>query len=168
MNGGLEEKNTFEMLEVFSDKLKKCIRYLVAPSLSEMGLKSYHMLFLLPIERNGGMSQKDIRELVPYDKSRVSMVVGELIAMDLVINEGTGKTSSLRLTEKGEEACRLFRSKVKNLNSEIMGVLDEKDHQEFIHCLMLVNDRIDELLAQHDVGSGPFAEEVHKENHLLD
>lgn len=168
MNGGLDETDTFEMLEVFSDKMKKCIKYLIAPSLSEMGLKSYHILFLLPIERNGGMSQKDIRERVPYDKSRVSMVVGELIAMGLVVDERTGKTSSLRLTERGEKACGVFRSIVDRLNCEIMSALDEKDHREFFHCMTILNARIDELIAQHDLGSGPFADEIHKESCLLD
>lgn len=158
MDGGLDDKDTFEFLEIFSDKMKKCIKYLMAPSLSEMGLKSYHVLFMLPIERNDGMSQKEIRERIPYDKSRISMVVGELIAMGLVIDERTGKTSSLRLTEKGKEVCHIFRSNIDRINFEILSALNEKEHQEFFHCITILNNRIDELIAQHDIKSGPFAE----------
>ncbi len=158
MKDEAEEADTFEQLEVFSDKMKKCIRYLLAPSLSEMGLKSYHILIMLQIERHGGLSQKEIREHVPFDKSRVSMIVSELIAMGLAVDESIGKTSSIRLTENGSKACDTFRSKVNHLNGEILSALDEKDHQEFLRCMAILNARIDELIAQHELGSGLFAE----------
>ncbi len=158
MKEGAEEADTFEQLEVFSDKMKKCIRYLIAPGLSEMGLKSYHILILLQIERHGGLSQKEIREHVPFDKSRVSMIVSELTAMGLAVDEGIGKTSSIRLTENGSAACDTFRSKVNHLNGEILSALDEKDLREFLRCMAILNARIDELIAQHDLCSGHFAE----------
>lgn len=156
----MQATELFEKLEVFSDKVKKCIRYLLGPELKEIGLKSYHILFLLPIERSSGMSQKDLRECVPYDKSRVSMVIGELVALGMVIDEGKGKTSVLRLTDAGEDACCRFRNLMTGFNSEIISVLAEGELEEFVGCMDKFSVRIDEILEQHGVSSGQIADKV--------
>lgn len=159
MEGDAHPTEIFERLEVFSDKIKKCIRYLLGPELKEMGLKSYHPLFLLPIERESGMSQKDLRECVPYDKSRVSMVVGELIAMGLVTDEGRGKTSVLRLTDSGREACRSFREMMESFNGEILSVLTEEELSMFLLCMHKLGSRVDGIIEQHSE-SGQIADKV--------
>ncbi|MCQ2079755.1 MAG: MarR family transcriptional regulator, partial [archaeon] len=78
------DTDVFEEFEVFSDKMRKCIRYLSEPYLEKEGLRSHHVVFLFAIEKEDGMSQKDLKEHLPYDQSRISMVVSELISRGLV------------------------------------------------------------------------------------
>ena len=87
------------------------------------GIKRYHVPFIAEIGAAPHMSQKDLARILPFDKSRISVVVNELMADGYVVNESSSKTWSLVLTAKG-------RRVLKDID-EVMGRASEKIFADF-------------------------------------
>ena len=96
-----EDVEFAEFMELFSDKVRRCLKVRSQPFLEKYNLKVHHLIFLTLLGRHPGISQKALKGYLPYDKSRISMVVSELTLLGLVEDVGKAKSSSLILTEKG-------------------------------------------------------------------
>lgn len=140
----------FEMFEVFSDKMKKCIKYLAEPYLQDLGIRPHHVVFLFVIENNTGLSQKNLKEHVPYDKSRISMVIGELISLGLIRNTSQGKTFSLELTEKGKEVCEKVRAIVDDFKTMILSSIPSDELDNFLNGMKKFNEHLDTIIETHN------------------
>ncbi len=140
-------QDILEFLEVFSDKFKRCLRISVEPLFENEGLKLYHLVLLSVIGRHEGMCQKEITAHLPYDKSRVSMVVNELHSMGMVENVGKGKLRSIVLTESGRRVDDIFQKAVSEFTDDLLSPFREEERQAVIHYLGLFDERLDGILA---------------------
>ena len=91
-------KKMTQVLAIIGDKL-----------FADLGIKSYHLSVLRVIYDHDGIDQKSIRKVIPFDKSRISVVVRELLDGGFVVDSASGRSSSLHLTEKGQEAVARMR-----------------------------------------------------------
>ncbi|MCQ2078451.1 MAG: MarR family transcriptional regulator [archaeon] len=101
----------FRLLMYLPEKLTKCIDLVSQDYLRDTNLKTYFMAYIFHIKSNDGISQKDLKLLIPHDKSRISVVVNELIELGLVYDDGVGRSSSLHLTDSGMNAfviCKML------------------------------------------------------------
>ncbi len=149
MEKTMGKQDAIEFFEVFADKFKRCLRVTVEPLFEEDGLKIYHLVLLSVIGRHEGMCQKEITSHLPYDKSRVSMVVNELHAMGMVENVGKGKLRSIVLTDRGHEVEAAFREAVTDLHEQMFSPLRKDEREQFLLYLGLFNDKLDKILENH-------------------
>lgn len=127
------------------EKINKCINLLATEYLKDTNLKPYYVPYILNIERVDGISQKQLKVLIPFDKSRISVVVHELIDKGLIYNDGVGRNSSLHLTDDGRASysvCKMFFDIVKK---EIFG-WDDDIEEEIRRQNKMFNDRLDALI----------------------
>ncbi len=135
-----------QMMLYLPEKISKCVNLLAANYLKDSNIKVYYMPYLLNLKVNDGMSQKDLKCKISCDKSRISVVVHELIDQGLVYNDAKGRNSSLHLTEKGNEAytvCKMFFDIVKK---ELFS-LDTTDDVKVKDIEF--NNHLDELLEKY-------------------
>jgi len=150
MGSDVSARDILEFLEVFSDKFKRCLRVTIEPLFEEDGLKLYHLIILAVIGRQEGMCQKEITTHLPYDKSRVSMVVTELHAMGLVENVAKGKLRSLVLTDRGREINEVFKMAVSDFTDNLLSQFKGEEREAMIHNLGLLDERLNGILAAHN------------------
>ena len=135
-----------EYLELFSDKFRRCLKSRAEPFLKEHGLRVHHLIFISTIGRNEGISQKDIKSFVPYDKSRISMVITELIFMGLVKDENIGKSSSLHLTGKGKGIYKEAEIFIRAFKDDLKVGLTEEEIVTLKTLLRKINGNMDIML----------------------
>ncbi len=140
----------------FMDKAARYIRITSSEKVEGDGFRYYHIPFLVAMERSPGISQKGLCERVPLDKSRVSIVVRELISLGLCANDSTGKVWSLNLTPKGKEAYAKAMQVTIDLDTEIFSVLTDEEKEKF--CLMAskMSKHLDDISggdASNDIGN---------------
>ena len=105
------------------ERAGKCFRNVLSQQIRGTGIKRYHVPFIAEIGAAPHMSQKALARILPFDKSRISVVVNELMADGYVVNESSSKTWSLVLTAKG-------RRVLKDID-EVMGRASEKIFADF-------------------------------------
>lgn len=130
----------------FPEKMSKCFKVIVSRYTSDTQIKPYHMPFINRIGEVAGTSQKDLSCVLPFDKSRVSTVIHELMDMGVVVNDSDGKVSSLRLTESGKNMyamCQMLKALMGNL---ILDDFTDDELDELGRLLMKLNHRMDEIL----------------------
>lgn len=143
------DEDLIERFEIFSDKIKKCLKYVAEPYLEKEGLRIYHAIFLRIIESEPGASQKSIKARVPYDKSRVSMVITELLELGLVRNTSSGKLSSLVLTDKGTAVSESTKKIFSDFRRSLFSDLSEEEFVTFIACMDKFDRHLDGILSKH-------------------
>ncbi len=136
----------------FMDKAARYIRITSSEEVEGYGFRYYHIPFLVAMERSPGISQKGLCERVPLDKSRVSIVVRELIGLGLCANDSTGKVWSLHLTPKGKDAYAKAIQVTINLDDEIFSVLTEEERDIFCSMASRMCKHLDEL-SEDDVSN---------------
>jgi|GEM_PF-2368459 len=139
----INEDELLERLELFSDRIKRYIRTFFDPYLEDSGLRAHHISFITSIHRNKGISQKELRNHLPYDKSRISTVVAELEAMGIVVNLSGHRSTSLALTEKGEAIYTSFLEKAQEFNANIFDGVDHEDMPAFIRCMRVIDANLE-------------------------
>lgn len=127
----------------------KCISILANEYLKDTKIKSYYLPYIAHIKYHDGLSQSDLKEFIPFDKSRISVVVRELVDLGLVYNSATGRNSCLHLTENGLNAFSLCKMFMNLLKKEIFVLTPEEE--TFVRKLNLsLNERLDGILAKYD------------------
>ena len=129
----------------FLDKATRFVRNSAAEDVESQGFRHYHIPFLISIARSPGISQKGLCERVPLDKSRVSIVVRELISLGLAVNSSTGKVWALNLTPKGMDAYKTAMEITIRMDDSIFSVLTEEETKTFLALTSKLSQRIDEL-----------------------
>jgi DNA-binding MarR family transcriptional regulator len=140
---------SFAMLQ-FPQKIRRCVTGLSSSYLEGTDLKPQHLKYVSVIAFNDGISQKDLAEKTLMDKSSVSYMVKELTDMGLVYNSGSGKVSSLRLTEEGKRAAVLAWTIGDLLEERIMSCMTPEEREQFLASIRKIVARVDELNAQFD------------------
>ncbi|MBR3410280.1 MAG: winged helix-turn-helix transcriptional regulator [Candidatus Methanomethylophilaceae archaeon] len=121
------------------------MRNSAAEDVENQGFRHYHIPFLISIARYPGTSQKGLCERVPLDKSRVSIVVRELISLGLAVNSSTGKVWALNLTPKGMDAYKTAMEITIRMDDSMFSVLTEEEIKTFLDITSKISQRIDEL-----------------------
>ncbi len=149
MNGSrnMDDEEYIRMMVYMPDKIGKCVDALAAAHFSDPDMKSYFFAYILRLHAIDGATQKDLAEVIPFDKSRISVVVNQLIKLGYVYDSGRGRNSSLHLTEKGKMAYPECRSFLDLLAEEIFGL--EEDGIEIRRINTEFNDRLDRLLEKY-------------------
>lgn len=123
----LDDFEIKRMMFTLPFKVNRVLRsYLSGPCL-ELGVKEYQVPILNTIYYYDGISQKGIKSLLPFDKSRISVVVNELISAGMVKNSRDGRTSSLHLTEKGMDVVVGLSASVDELFKRIYAPLSDEE-----------------------------------------
>lgn len=145
-SGDLDDFEIKRLMFTLPFKVNRVLRsYLSGPCL-ELGVKEYQVPTLNIIYYYDGISQKGIKSLLPFDKSRISVVVNELISAGMVKNSGEGRTSSLHLTGKGMDVAVRLSASVDKLFERVCAPLsdEEKAIAEDIH--IRISRGLDELI----------------------
>lgn len=143
-----EEDDYFLLAMYTPEKVSKCVNLLAEDYLKGTKLKVYYIPYILHIRGSDGISQKELKETIPFDKSRISVVIRELIETGLVYNSATGRNSSLHLTDNGMAAfsiCKMFMNIVK---TEIFN-LDPEKEEFYRQKNVQFNKHLDEIIAKY-------------------
>ncbi len=139
-----KEADTF----YFPKKMTQAIAVIGDKLFSDLGIKSYHLAVLRVIYSNEGIDQKSIRKVIPFDKSRISVVVRELLDGGFITDSATGRSSSLHLTELGHRAVARTDEFRRQVNEEIFGQFT-KEEMEFLNkSFVRLNDRLNEIIGK--------------------
>lgn len=148
----ISDEEYFQRMIFLPEKLNKCISALADTYFRDTDLKVYYIPYIINLKQSDGISQKELNSRIPCDKSRISVVVNELISKGLVYNAAKGRNSSLHLTEKGHGAHSVCRMFVDLVNKELFGGYEnEKTVRD---CTMEFDLHIDSVLAKLSSRSG--------------
>ena len=129
------------------DKISKCVDALAASHFTDPDMKPYFFPYIIRLHAIDGATQKDLNAVIPYDKSRISVVVNQLIKLGYVYDDGQGRNSSLHLTEKGERAYPECRSFLDLISKELFGIAE--GNTEIRRKNIEFDRHLDELLKQY-------------------
>jgi DNA-binding MarR family transcriptional regulator len=144
----MTELDVPKFIEMSSDKFKRCLKYVAEPYLKEKDLRLHHMLFIYNIGSHPGTSQKQLRNYLPYDKSRVSMVITELIEMGLVEDRNEGKLAELVLTEKGKAIYSEVKVLALDFKQQLLAGFTDEEKTFLLNCLNRFDKNMDSILEE--------------------
>ena len=87
----------------FPKKMNLCMKGYADKYLRDTRIKPPYLILIFHIGKRDGLSQKELIDEVPYDKSYISTMVHDLIDLGLVYNDSSGKLHSLHLTDQGRD-----------------------------------------------------------------
>ena len=145
-----ERDELIDLMMVFPKKMGVFSRTLVSRYLKDTRIKPHHLMLIHNIGAGDGISQKDLAEELPFDKSYISTGVRELIDMGLVYNESEGKVHSLKLTDAGRDIKAMGEMMFDLIQNSLLGVLSEEERQTLVSLLRKVDAHADELIARMD------------------
>ena len=90
----------------FPKKMSQCMRLVASAYLKDSSVKPQYLTIIYHLGTNDGISQKELNEVVPFDKSYISIMVHDMIKIGLIYNDGEGKQHSLHLTDRGRDDVR--------------------------------------------------------------
>lgn len=144
-----EKNELIDLMMVFPKKMSAICRVLVDGYLKDSRIKPPHLLILSEIQMSEGVSQRDLCKAIPFDKSYISTGVRDLIGMGLVVNEGVGKTHSLKLTESGRDVVVMSNMMFDLLERSIMDAITEEERDQLYRILRKIDAHVDELTAEY-------------------
>ena len=117
--------------------------------LEDYGIKSYHLALLRVISSQDGIDQKGIRKTIPFDKSRISVIIRELSDWGFVYDTGSGRSSSLHLTDKGKEAVKVTPEYTRIVEKEVLPDLSEEELEVLNRVFEKLNRRMDDIIEKN-------------------
>lgn len=126
-------------------KIERAMRDASTDFLKDLPIKEYHIPFILMIGYFDGISQKEINERVPFDKSRISVIVNELIKLKYVEDSNSGRSSCLHLTEAGKSISSVAKMYFKIVSDKVYSVLDPEEKETLIAILTKIDKHLDEV-----------------------
>ena len=147
----MEQENSVQFHR-FLDKATRFVRNYAATDVEDSGFKHYHIPFLVAIARTPGVSQKGLCEKVPLDKSRVSIVVRELIGLGLAVNTSTGTVWSLSLTPAGIEAYNKSMDTTNRIDEAIFSAVSADEMESFLDTAQKLSLHIDKISDEYAEG----------------
>jgi DNA-binding MarR family transcriptional regulator len=99
-------------------------------------LTSVQFAALDAIAANPGVDQASIAALIAYDRATIGGVISRLEQKGLlsrVVSQSDHRARKVSLTELGETTLSALLPVVQDLQDNILGGLDEKERQTFLH-----------------------------------
>jgi len=148
--GEMDDAEVNRMMYFLPGKLKKAASRIAADFISETSLKEYYFPILQAIYYKDGITQKEITSYLPYDKSRVSVVVNELIDNGYVTDSGEGRSSCLHLTEEGRNASAVARMYNKIAFDKLFEGFTQAELCQTLQFFTKLDKRLDEILVEKE------------------
>ena len=114
--------------------------------LEDYGIKTYHLALLRVISSQDGIDQKSIRKTIPFDKSRISVIVRELSDWGFIYDSGSGRSSALHLTDKGKEAVKVTPEYTRKVEKAILPDLTPEELDVLNKVFEKLNAHLDTLV----------------------
>lgn len=140
------DNDAIRKVMIFPRKMNQCIRMYAMTYLKDTRIKPPYLLILFQIGLNDGISQKQLNEDVPFDKSYISTMVRDLIDMGFVYNDSSGKVHSLRLTDQGKDMFAMSRMMFDLLDRNMFSVLTPEEKQTLEVIMGKLNDQADKFI----------------------
>lgn len=140
------------LMMIFPRKMTAVSKGLTSKYLKDTRVKAHHIMIIHGISLKDGPSQKDLVELLPFDKSYISMGVRELIDMGFVRNDAEGKVQKLYLTDTGSDILAMCKMMVDIIQPSILSAISAEEKQSLTTILKKIDVHVDELIDQlsHD------------------
>ncbi|MCQ2069836.1 MAG: MarR family winged helix-turn-helix transcriptional regulator [archaeon] len=106
-----------KMFTYIPNRIGKWLKTMADEYFEGTELRSYQVPFIIAISEHEGITQKELKALIPCDKSRISVIVNELIEMGFVEDRCAGRQTALHLTEEGRvvlATCKIFTDLAKH------------------------------------------------------
>lgn len=146
---GFERNELIDLMMVFPRKTANISRLIVSKYLKDSRIKPHHLMMLKALSEGDGMSQKDLCEILPFDKSYISTGVRELIDMDLAVNRGEGKIHRLYPTDLGRDIASMGDMMFDLVESSMFGFLSDEERESLICIMRKIDAHTDELISQY-------------------
>lgn len=129
------------MNEVIGKTMSILYRYrqiIINHKLRPYGLGSGQHIFLINIARHEGINQKDLTNLVKFDKATTAKALKKLEENGYIYrqcDEGDRRYNQLFLTEKGGEMMPVIMSTLVEITDDLIQGLTEEEQDHFSRCL---------------------------------
>ena len=133
----------------FGKKMVAAISIVGDKILEEYGIKSYHLGILRVISSQDGIDQKSIRKTIPFDKSRISVIIRELCDWGFVYDSGSGRSSSLHLTDKGKEAVKITPEYTKKVKAAVLPEMTDEETDVLNKVFQKLNSRMEDIIEKN-------------------
>lgn len=143
-----DKNELIDLMMVFPKRVNAVSRIIAAKYLKDSRLKSYHLILINGIGSSDGISQKDLGDLIPFDKSYISIGVRDLMDMGYIVNEGQGKAHSLKLTDQGRDVMLMSDMMFEIIRQSIMANITPEENDELVRILRKMSDNMDGVIAQ--------------------
>ena len=143
-----ENDDLIDLMMVFPRKASNVSRTMVSKYLGDSRIKPYHLLILRVMSNHNGVSQKDLVDRLPFDKSYISTGVRELMDMGMIVNESEGKVHSLRLTDLGKDIVVMGNMTFMLVDQAVFGFLTKEGRQTLIELMRRIDAHTTDLMNQ--------------------
>lgn len=129
------------MNEVIGKTMSILYRYrqiIINHKLRPYGLGSGQHIFLINIARHEGINQKDLTNLVKFDKATTAKALKKLEENGYIYrqcDEGDRRYNQLFLTEKGGKMMPVIMSTLVEITDDLIQGLTEEEQDHFSRCL---------------------------------
>lgn len=141
-----ERNEMIDLLMVFPRKANVVSRIISSKYMKDSRIKPYHLMLVNGVGNSDGVSQKDLRDQIPFDKSYISVGVRELIDMGYMVNEGQGKVHCLKLTDSGRDLQVMSDMMFDLVQQSIVGLITEEEREELVRILRKISVSMDEII----------------------
>ena len=130
----------------FPKKMNLCMRGYADKYLRDTRIKPPYLILIFHIGRREGISQKELIDEVPFDKSYISTMVRDMTELGLVYNDSTGQVHSLHLTDQGRDIYAMSRMMFELLDRNLFDVLTEEEKDTLGVIMRKLNDRANQIM----------------------
>lgn len=149
----MDNKDSIRMMLAFPRKMNQCVRMYADNYLHDTRIKPQYLLLISLIGNSDGISQKEINEDIPFDKSYISTMVRELIELGFVYNDSSGKLHSLHLTDQGKDIYAMSRMMFDLLDRSLFEVLTDEEKDQLASIMKKLDARTAELVSDFSKNS---------------
>lgn len=138
--------DSIKMVLAFPRKMNQFIKVFASRYLKETSIRPQHLLLIYHIGTSDGISQKELNELVPFDKSYISTMVKDLVEREIVYNDAPGKVHSLHLTNQGRDIFAMSCMMFDLLDRNIFDVLSDEEREQLKVIMGKLDLRLNQLM----------------------
>lgn len=141
------EDDSITLILGFPKKMSQCMKLVASKYLKDSTVKPQHLTVVYHLGTNDGISQKELNESVPFDKSYISVMVRDMTEMGLIYNDGEGKQHSLHLTDRGRDVYVMSRMMFDLLDRNLFDTLTDEEKDSLRVIMNKLDSRLDRIIA---------------------
>jgi DNA-binding MarR family transcriptional regulator len=138
------EQGRYDFSEQCPGRMKRYYERHINDLLKEHGITSAFVPYIMVLSMNEGISLKTLTAKVGMDRAHTTRVISKLMDGGFVEDTASEcKEYSIRLTPKGEDACRFIREKTAAVTEELLSCLDDDERRSWNDLWSKVNEAMD-------------------------
>jgi len=144
---GEEEIYWNSYLPIFFDRMSMAMRDHMTQSVSEYGLTSAHAVYLIALELQGAMSQKDLSQFLDMDPANTNRVIKILREKGMVYDDRARSDSrnyKIYLTEIGRKLAKRAMTETNDWMNEVMSGIPRENILNMRNTLIQILERMGE------------------------